>query len=488
MLTRLKVDGFKNLVDIDVRFGPFTCIAGANGSGKSNLFDAIRFLSALADEPLVDAALSLRGDGGGLSDIRNLFHRVGDSYAPEMTFEAEMIIPPTGIDDLGQEATTPTTLLRYHLTLRYRGDHQPHLPLEIVAERLEPGEVADIAFPYSAEWLSSAVQQGGQGPFISTEGDQIIRWSAPGTAKPLNASALPRTVVSAAVSAHDSALLLARREMQSWRLLQLEPSSLRQSDEFTAPTMLGDHGEHLASTLYELARNHRNSETSRPDPEQIYVTLSNRLYELLDEVREVWVDRDEKREQLTVYLTERNGTAHPTRFLSDGTLRFLALAVMELDARFQGVICLEEPENGIHPGRIAAMIDLLRRIATDTRYPADEDNPLRQVIISTHSPGVVQQVPSDSVLFAELVAGRNKGGQAYRRVRFLPLSETWRTVGSDTDSVNKVTLVNYLYGISAHPRDLEGNTLNGTSDAQRVVERDDVQELMQLAIQLGEDA
>ncbi|MBF0466683.1 MAG: AAA family ATPase [Nitrospirae bacterium] len=43
MLTRFKVSGFKNLVDVDIRFGPFTCIAGANGVGKSNLFDAILF-------------------------------------------------------------------------------------------------------------------------------------------------------------------------------------------------------------------------------------------------------------------------------------------------------------------------------------------------------------------------------------------------------------------------------------------------------------
>ncbi len=56
MLTRLKVSGFKNLVDVDVRFGPFTCVAGANGVGKSNLFDAIRFLSAIADRPLIEAA------------------------------------------------------------------------------------------------------------------------------------------------------------------------------------------------------------------------------------------------------------------------------------------------------------------------------------------------------------------------------------------------------------------------------------------------
>ncbi len=75
MLTRLKISGFKNLVDVDVRFGTFTCIAGANGVGKSNLFDAIRFLSALASLPLVEAALSVRDEEGKTGDIRSLFRR-----------------------------------------------------------------------------------------------------------------------------------------------------------------------------------------------------------------------------------------------------------------------------------------------------------------------------------------------------------------------------------------------------------------------------
>ena len=104
MLTRLKVSGFKNLVDVDVRFGPFTCVAGTNGAGKSNLFDAIQFLSALADRPLIDAALSVRNEGGRTGDIRSLLHRVGDTYADKMTFETEMIVPFEGVDDLGQQA------------------------------------------------------------------------------------------------------------------------------------------------------------------------------------------------------------------------------------------------------------------------------------------------------------------------------------------------------------------------------------------------
>src|ERR1035438_3796960 len=85
MLTRLKVTGFKNLVDVDVRFGPFTCIAGINGVGKSNLFDAIMFLSALADRPFLEAARSVRE--GRTTDLQNLFHRVGDQFDDRMSFE-----------------------------------------------------------------------------------------------------------------------------------------------------------------------------------------------------------------------------------------------------------------------------------------------------------------------------------------------------------------------------------------------------------------
>lgn len=100
MLTRLRVSGFKNLVDVDLRFGPFTCIAGGNGVGKSNLFDALMFLGSLADQPLLDAALSVRAAGGIGGDVRSIFHRSAGSYDEEMDFEAEMIVPPSAVDSL----------------------------------------------------------------------------------------------------------------------------------------------------------------------------------------------------------------------------------------------------------------------------------------------------------------------------------------------------------------------------------------------------
>jgi predicted ATPase len=440
MLTRLKVSGFKNLVDVDVRFGPFTCIAGPNGAGKSNLFDAIRFLSALADRPLIDAALSVRDEGGRTADVRSLFHRVGDKYDNEMSFVAEMIVPPKGSDDLGQGAEASITFLRYSLTLIYRtGDSFQSIgSLEILKEELVHINKGDahkyLRFPHKVKtWRNSAITGRREAPFISTtlEGSQRqIRLHQDGgsSGRPLSrrASTLPRTVLSVSNAAESPTALLAKREMESWRLLQLEPSALRQPDEFTAPTRLSPNGEHLPATLYHLAHTNRKNGMTQEEAEgQIYGQVAHRLAELIEDVHEVQVDRDDRRELLTLQVTSRDGTSHPARALSDGTLRFLALAVLDLDPESQGVICLEEPENGIHPKRVPAMLDLLQSIATNANEEVDADNPLRQVIINTHSPAVVLQVPDSALLVAELKE-TVRSGQRFNRASFGYLPETWR--------------------------------------------------------------
>jgi predicted ATPase len=485
MLTRLLVNGFKNLVDADVRFGPFTCIAGANGVGKSNLFDAIHFLSSLADRPLIEAALSVRDEGGRTADVRSLFHRVGEDYCDKLSFEAEMIVPLDGVDDLGQTAKASITFLRYSLSLAYRQDESLRSlgSLEILKEELVHitlGEASKhLWFPHSAtKWRKSAVRGRRSGKFISTEGegkDRVIKrhqdekGSGSG-GRPLQYSAanLPRTVLSVANGAESPTALLARREMQSWRLLHLEPSSLRKPDEFTAPTNLGTDGSHLAATLSRLGKVGVNGST-RNEP-QIYGQLANRLSELIDDVQQVSVDRDVKRELLTLQVTARDHTTHPARSLSDGTLRFLALAVIELDPDAQGVLCLEEPENGIHPERIPAMLRLLQDIATDVSEPIGSDNPLRQVIINTHSPAVVLQVPPESLLVAELKEIVSPG-KRYNRVCFSCLPNTWRQMNApETSQVRTVSIGRLLAYLNPVPKD-DVESLNGKETESETVNR-----------------
>src|SRR5258708_7179914 len=138
MLTRLRVDGFKNLDRVDVRLGPFTCMAGPNGVGKSNLFDAIAFLAALAEKPLVEAALAVRGGDVRRGDVRSLFRRVGGQTAEMMKFVAELVIPEEGADALGQIAKASMTFLQYELELRYPPDRTIKTmgTLEVVRESM----------------------------------------------------------------------------------------------------------------------------------------------------------------------------------------------------------------------------------------------------------------------------------------------------------------------------------------------------------------
>jgi predicted ATPase len=482
MLTRLKVSGFKNLENVDVRFGPFTCIAGANGVGKSNLFDAITFLSALADKPLSEAAAAVRGTEGRVGDVRSLFRNSGDRRASEMSFEAEMIIPESGTDDLGSPATASMTFLRYRLVLRHRQELSSLGPLEIVSESMvhinKAGAAAALGFQASAGWRDSVIKGRRTVPYIDTEvvdgkalvlvrADSIGGAGGGGPRKAL-AATMPRTVLSTANNAGEHrTLVLARKEMMGWTQLQLEPTALRAPDPFNAPAKVGPNGAHLAAALYALARAEKRS--GEGEMEDVYQRVANRLGELFENVRSLVVEEDTKRELLTIVLTDMQRTAHLASSLSDGTLRFLALAILEEHAMGPSVLCLEEPENGIHPDRIKAMIQLLRAIAVDTEHPVGPDNPMRQVIVNTHSPGVVNEVPHDTLVVAE-AADISRGGQRTRILRLRGLVGTWR---GDDEAATILPLISYL-GLQRGPSASRAKTERAE---KRLVDRADVRQL-----------
>ncbi|SDT80017.1 AAA family ATPase [Actinoplanes derwentensis] len=100
-------------------FGPFTSIAGANGIGKSNVFDAIEFLSYPASDSLVEAARRVRGASGISGDPRDLFWDGYREHPRQIRLAAEMLVPAEVEDDLGAPTTPTTTFLRYEVTLGY---------------------------------------------------------------------------------------------------------------------------------------------------------------------------------------------------------------------------------------------------------------------------------------------------------------------------------------------------------------------------------
>jgi predicted ATPase len=228
--------------------------------------------------------------------------------------------------------------------------------------------------------------------------------------------------------------------MRNWRLLQLEPSAMRRPDDFENEDSVTATGGHIPAALYRIASTH-----GTPDQEgRVYSEIANRLAELVDGVRRVWIDSDEKRRVLTLMMGDRYGLQLPASALSDGTMRFIALTVLQQDMRETGVICLEEPENGIHPQRIDAMLQLLNDIAVDTASPVDDENPLRQVLVNTHSPVLAGRVAEDDLLFAQ-TRSRRVGQRRVPELTLACLDETWRArPGGET--IAKGKLLGYLRG------------------------------------------
>ncbi|MES2717166.1 MAG: AAA family ATPase [Pseudomonadota bacterium] len=459
MLTRLQIDGFKNLRSVDLRFGPLTCVAGRNGVGKSNLFDAISFLSNLASMPLVTAGTRVRGTGGRISAIPSLF-------APSQThmrLVADMVVPRQVQDDFDRPATATATYMRYsvELGLPSADATEPGQPLVLLNEDLRAlsleAALQELRFGPDKTWVKRFLKGPGSrtSPFIHTDGGAIKLWGDQGRGgrqAEVPAAKSPQTVLaSVGASTHPTALAV-RREMQSWRQLQLEPSALRAPDDYRDDDSISHSGAHLPNALRRIG---------------CQAELSNQLANLIPGVISVDVDSDDARQQRLLKVRLQDRRTYDASALSDGTLRFIALALLGLDPLTTGLTCLEEPENGIHPQRIPAMMALVQKLAEDLVADDPEDrisepfvSSPRQVMINTHSPLVFAALPEHALLMADT---RRQGGQDW--VTFKPMAGTWRAADlPETALVSKGLLAGYL---GAHLSSRKSNSDPSTDDMFR---------------------
>lgn len=465
VLTRLRVKGFKSLADVEVMFGPFTCIAGANGAGKSNLFDAIMFLRDLADHTIIEAAHRVRDRSGSRrGDLQSLFSKTAKNTASNIFFEVDLVVPNIVTDDFGRKTKPSSSFLTYSIELKYVSGSNASEKIELVSEDLTyiPVGVARrrIGFRTSKVFAESVFFGARRAKYISTEmedGKSTIKISQDGVqGRPSQVPAehSPRTVLGSANTDERPTVLAARREMQSWKLLQLEPSRLRSPDEFSDDPHITFDGAHIPSTLERLKN---------------YEEISARVSDLLPEVSRISVDVDHSRRLKTLVLEQRNGVIHQARALSDGTLRFLALATMAFDPEATGLMCLEEPENGIHPSRIPAILDLLKAMAVNPADTVDGSNPVRQIVVNTHSPIVVRKLAPDDLLVAVPI---RQGGAYF--TAFGAIANSWRIEHIDrsplrTPVVTLAELLDYL----------------NTSESSDATQTEGISTLWQLAAQQG---
>jgi len=104
----------------------------------------------------------------------------------------------------------------------------------------------------------------------------------------------------------------------------------------------------------------------------------------------------------------------PATRLSDGTLRYLCLLAILCDPEPPPLICLEEPELGLHPDILPKVADLLRDASTRT-----------QLIVTTHSDILVDAMTATPE--AVVVCSKEEGQTLMERLDPAALNEWLKT-------------------------------------------------------------
>ncbi len=176
-----------------------------------------------------------------------------------------------------------------------------------------------------------------------------------------------------------------QRELASWRFYHFEPEALRAASPVMSRLDMDSDGTGLSGVLDTMQQDGEGSAS--------FERVRRELIHALPEVEDLSVVPTGDRRVL-LEITQRGGAKFTGRVVSDGVLRFLALLVLAYVPSPGALVCFEEPENGVHPGRLQFLVEHLRNIARDRRrkWPC-------QVIVNSHSPYLVDYLePAEMVV------------------------------------------------------------------------------------------
>jgi len=316
----------------------------------------------------------------------------------------------------------PTTRMRYELTIELQdlppGTDRLVDRLVVSRERLSAIEESSDAWVQRHASFQPHVRYG-TGTLFSFGHPRselmVDDPSAPEQKRSATVNYVPGTAFLAAalVQASSPHLRAVAEELRSLRLAHLEPRLLREPSERGAPALTAD-GANLPTALASL------------EPAAVAHIRAD-LASLVPGVRTFEVVPDD--DMLHVEVEMADGQRFAARELSDGTLRVLGLATLLRSSASGAVLAVEEPENGIHPTRIRALVEKLRSVATDEAGGA-------QVIVTSHSPVVLAALLEHpaSIAFLDLV----RAGTGPRHTRARTVATAGLTARESTVSLGEI--------------------------------------------------
>ncbi len=368
-LDYITVRGFKSIASIEhLPLKACNVLIGANGSGKSNFLGIFEFLHAIQEGELRKYVIK----AGGAEKVLH--------FGSKTTREIYIQLQLSFAEAIGSPEVTLRPL-RYELTLAPTSDDGLYPPSE-GAYRHEEGQLGEplmIGGPSDRQGREAAISNPNLDKFAESR--------------------------------------VLRNRLGSWRIYHLNDTSssspMRKTAKVDDNRFMRPDGANLAAFLYFL---HEKEEASY----SLIRRTVQRVAPFFDDFRLEPLRL--KPDDIKLEWRHKNSDQYfDASSLSDGTLRFIALATLFLQPKqyLPSVILVDEPELGLHPYAIEMLASLIRAASSQT-----------QVIVSTQSSLLLDHLEPEDVLVANRVGAatqitRLESGRLAEWLKDYSLGQLW---------------------------------------------------------------
>ena len=335
MLQSVHIAGFKSIRDQTLDLGPVNVLIGPNGAGKSNLVSFFRMLELSMKGNL---QLYVAREGGS----RDLLH-LGPKVTKHVAFDLRLAEGAWSGNYRAELYPVPRDALAY-------GD-------EVLNDRTEDDR-----------WRTRTSVVQGESKFFQELQEGQYR--------------------------HDQGTLSeTHRFLSNCRTFHFHDTSaeagIRLKSDPSEGGSLRTRGENLAAFLYRLR------EERRPYYDRIVATVR----QVAPFFRDFDLAPDAGRKVMLTWRGHTSEYEFGPHQLSDGTLRFMAMAALLLQPEedLPRLIVLDEPELGLHPFALNVFAGLVQQ--------ASEHG---QVLLATQSPQLLDHFEADQVIVVDLVGGESQ--------------------------------------------------------------------------------
>lgn len=367
-IKKLEISGFKSLNKLILHdVGKFGILAGANGSGKSNIFDALKFISLCITQGLNNALTSF----GGFEYIHCFRIRKESARTLKFYINVEE-------NNISYE---------YSLTI-VDMDSNPHMVEfirannSLLCERKKDGSV--LVYHIADYSIGDD----------TTNGTTYTKINYP--------SNLPIVNIVTGTPIYQLFINL--------RLYRIDPVAAKNSSLLGwNSSCLDVNGQNIAKVLDELKKDASFCEK-----------LNDFMSLTVPGINTISTEKQALEIRTVLAFKERGlSKRFPAHLISDGTIYLLCLFTAVLHPKCQkGITLIEEPERGINPKPIEELIALLRDQASENRF----------IFITTHNETVVRSANVQELVFAYKENGitKIKWGRDYSDfTKNMPLDTAW---------------------------------------------------------------